>query len=507
MEGENEMELSREWKYKKKGRKMRFLKVIKSLVVFSLFVLLCTGNMQYVYAQSQSTEKVDLTISSVKDFNTFITRMKNGDDFTGKIVKVTADIDFSGAEFTQIPSFGGTFDGSGHTFSGISGISGLIDTINSTGTVKNLSIKESTFTNKYGNDLIGTIAIRNDGTIENCISNASNTITGNVDTGGIVFSNSGTIINCANYSDIIIKKSTNYVNSGNHGNIGGIALANSGKIINCYNQGNLINNDNLITAGITYNNNGQVINCYNTGTALYGISYNGTNSSCVFLGSASDTAMPGTYSDNNALSMTQSDMSADSFVAKLNKGAANSEGALTWEKGALYPQLVPTYEVTFEKNYINGTVGSNYSYTTKGTIVTLTSKPADKYYTKSLTINTEDGIAIDVTAKGSKFIFTMPGDNVVVSASFSTVATPNSVTYTKSSKTISWGTVTDASGYEVYRSTSKTVNFKLLTSESALNYADVSAASSKTYYYKVRAYVLVDGVKVYSSLSSVVSSK
>jgi hypothetical protein len=289
---------------------------------------------------------------------------------------------------------------------------------------------------------------------------------------------------------------------------GGIAYENTSKIINCYNQGNVFEAWKR-SAGVVNDNRGQILNCYNAGTTSYGISLNtsGTISSCYFLDTASDTAMLGTYTDNNALSITQSVISADSFVATLNKGASNTDGALTWESGALFPQLAQSYEVTFEKNYNHGVVSSNYSYTSKGTKVTLTSKPSSKYYTKSLTVSTKDGMSIDVNAKANKFTFIMPSNDVVVSATFSTVSVPKSVKYTKSSKTISWGKVTDATGYELYRSTSKTANYKLLKSVTALKYTDSKATSSTKYYYKVRAYILVGGNKVYGSLSSVVSSK
>lgn len=496
---ESGMKSSRKWKYEREEKKIRFIEGFKSIVVFCLCFLLFIGNVSMVNAQSQSTEKVDFTISSVKDFNTFISRINNGDDYTGKIVKVTADIDFSGAEFTEMRDFGGVFDGSGHTFSGITNRYGIFSNIKTTGTVKNLTVMDSTF---GGNNRAGTIAYSNYGTIENCSSHATVNVS-QYSGGGIACYNYGTIINCTNYGNITNTFNNNYSTDCN---IGGIAYLNTSKIINCYNQGNLTSTTTKVTAGIAYDNRGQVLNCYNTGIAGYGISSGGTISSCYFLDIASDTAQFGTYTDNNALSMTQSEMSSESFVTKLNKGA-NSEGALKWESGALYPQLAQAHEVTFEKNFSGGIVGSNYSYTTEGTKVTLTAKPSNKYYTKSLAVSTKDGMSVDVTAKGNKFTFTMPGDNIVVSATFSTVAIPKNLKYTKSSKTIAWNIVADATGYEVYRSTSKTANFKLLKSVTALKYADSSASNTSTYYYKVRAYVQVDGVKVYGSLSSVISSK
>lgn len=38
----------------------------------------------------------------------------------GRIVRLEADIDLSGTDFTPIPTFGGTFEGQGHTISGLS---------------------------------------------------------------------------------------------------------------------------------------------------------------------------------------------------------------------------------------------------------------------------------------------------------------------------------------------------------------------------------------------------
>ena len=37
----------------------------------------------------------------------------------GRIVRLQADIDLSGTDFTPIPTFGGTFEGQGHTISGL----------------------------------------------------------------------------------------------------------------------------------------------------------------------------------------------------------------------------------------------------------------------------------------------------------------------------------------------------------------------------------------------------
>jgi len=75
---------------------------------------------------------------------------------------------------------------------------------------------------------------------------------------------------------------------------------------------------------------------------------------------------------------------------------------------------------------------------------------------------------------------------------------------------ISWAKSSDASGYEIYRATSSVGTYSkvgTVTSGSTVSFTNSGIATGKTYYYKVRAYRNVDGKKVYSSYSSVVSGK
>ena len=69
--------------------------------------------------------------------------------------------------------------------------------------------------------------------------------------------------------------------------------------------------------------------------------------------------------------------------------------------------------------------------------------------------------------------------------------------------------VNGAEGYEIYRSTSKKKNYKLVTTldSETLTYNDTGLSENKTYYYKVRAYRTVDDTKVYSSYSSILTAR
>lgn len=468
---------------------------LRQFAVICICLVLYLTNVGMISAQSRSDEKVDYTIASVKDFNNFITKLSNGDDFAGKYVKVVADIDFTGTTFKTIKNFQGTFDGSGHSFSGISGVSSIFDSIRVGATVKNLTVKNSTFASSNTTRIIGVITFVNTGVLDNCVSDATNTIETNAFAGGIVAINAGLIINCANYATITGEK-------GEY--IAGIAYSNSGEIINSYNQGNMVPKNFWYSSGIVNFNTGNIVKCYNTGLSGYGIGSDGFIYACYFLDTASEITRTGIY---NTKVMTQSEMSSQTLINLLNDGIEYIDGALLWEQGTLYPQHVPTYEIIFSNNFSNGVVESDYSYAVEGTKVTLTAKPSNKYFTEPLTVNTKEGISVPVNAKGNKFTFTMPSDNIVVNASFTRIDTPKNVKYTKSSKTISWDKTNNATGYEIYRSTSKTANYKFIKSVTDLKYKDSSASTTTTYYYKVKAYLLVDGEKTYSSLSSAVSSR
>ena len=67
--------------------------------------------------------------------------------------------------------------------------------------------------------------------------------------------------------------------------------------------------------------------------------------------------------------------------------------------------------------------------------------------------------------------------------------------------------VTGATGYDIYRSTSKTGNYKKIkTMTSNLSFND-NTLSNKTYYYKVRSYRLVNNKNIYSNFSSIKTIK
>lgn len=150
----------------------------------------------------------------------------------GKTVYLEADIDLTGADFTPIPTFGGTFEGQGHTISGLSltgsgNVRGLFRYIQPTGAVRDLHVSGTISPSDRKNTLGGLVG-ENQGTITNC--SFSGAVSGADSIGGIAGINEaqGQLINCA-FSGFV---------TGEH-YVGGIAGQNYGSIIQCENNGSI----------------------------------------------------------------------------------------------------------------------------------------------------------------------------------------------------------------------------------------------------------------------------
>lgn len=71
---------------------------------------------------------------------------------------------------------------------------------------------------------------------------------------------------------------------------------------------------------------------------------------------------------------------------------------------------------------------------------------------------------------------------------------------------VSWGKVSGAKGYQLYRAASKNGTYAKIKTTTATNYTNGSLSAGKTYYYKARAYRRVGNTTRYSSYSPVVSA-
>lgn len=90
-----------------------------------------------------------------------------------------------------------------------------------------------------------------------------------------------------------------------------------------------------------------------------------------------------------------------------------------------------------------------------------------------------------------------------------TVGKPSGVTaetVSAAKVNVSWNAVSGATGYQVWRGTSATGSFTALGSVTETSRASVGLTANTTYYYKVRAYIMVNGTKYYGAYSTVVSA-
>ena len=112
----------------------------------------------------------------------------------GKKVVLDNDLVLESADTLPIPTFGGTFDGGGHTISGLAiddsiSPAGLFGVVQKSGVVKNLHI-EGTVAPSGDSQNLGGIAGENHGTIESCTFNGS--VSGKRNIGGIAGQNAAT---------------------------------------------------------------------------------------------------------------------------------------------------------------------------------------------------------------------------------------------------------------------------------------------------------------------------
>lgn len=203
------------------------------------------------------------------------------------------------------------------------------------------------------------------------------------------------------------------------------------------------------------------------------------------------------YVSNKYLKIDSSNQQSPTLSKPTVKVSSNSYNSnkLSWNKvtGASgYEVLRSTSKNGTYKSVKTITSGSTVSYTDKSLATGTT------YYYKVRAYRTVD----------KKKVYSSYSS--VVSAK-PVLKTP-SVKLTLGSKkaTIKWEKISGASGYEVYRATSKSGKYskiKTITKNSTVSYVNSSLTKNKTYYYKVRAYRTVNGKKIYSSYSVAKSVK
>ena len=183
-------------------------------------------------------------------------------------ITLTADIDLTGKDWTPIGtdydnSYKGTFDGGGHTITGLTFTTndqfvGLFGYLNRAGMVKNVVMEGIQITSNHMFGCTGGVVGYSWGTIENC--SVSGSVSGTDCVGGVVGSQkAGSIIGCSSSATV---KGKHYV--------GGVAGEKWGTMTACYATGNvtleIASQKNLYGGGVVGLNGGsRVLACYATG--------------------------------------------------------------------------------------------------------------------------------------------------------------------------------------------------------------------------------------------------
>lgn len=164
---------------------------------------------------------------------------------------------------------------------------------------------------------------------------------------------------------------------------------------------------------------------------------------------------------------------------------------------------------TFSKNKISGAYNNSFSFRegTKGSV--LSSNTAQNALEHAVYVEKGSTASINSTNKlSSKKTAILVDTKTLVAPG---KAKPSKLKLNKSKKpVISWEKVKNASGYELYRSTSKSGKYTLVNdfkSGKAASFTDKNTKKGKTYYYKLVAYKSINGTRAYAKNSSVKSIK
>ncbi|MCL2488747.1 MAG: CotH kinase family protein, partial [Oscillospiraceae bacterium] len=126
------------------------------------------------------------------------------------------------------------------------------------------------------------------------------------------------------------------------------------------------------------------------------------------------------------------------------------------------------------------------------------------------TINSSGKVTAKAPGKATITVTTKDGNKTATCAVTVKPQKPASVktkVMSAASVKITWGAVSGANGYEVRRATSKSGTYKAVKTVTGTSFTNTGLTAGKTYYYKIRAYKTVNGQKIYSAYSSIVSAK
>ena len=244
-------------------------------------------------------------------------------------INITLDknIDLTGKDWTPIGtsfdnSYTGTFDGGGHTITGLTITTkdqfvGLFGYLNRAGTVKNVVMEGIQITSNHMFGNTGGVAGFSWGTIENC--SVSGSVSGTKCVGGVVGAQkAGSITGCS--SSATVKGTVD---------VGGVAGEKWGSMTACYATGNVtleIDSPKNLSGGglVGFNGGSSVLACYATGNVTSTGSSTGNVHIGGFLGNNYTTVTAGYWKNNHEQGIGYN---------RESTGATKVDGSVvTWQK-------------------------------------------------------------------------------------------------------------------------------------------------------------------------------
>ena len=310
-----------------------------------------------------------MEIYNLSDLQNFASQVNDGNTALNAILMDNIDLGTI-PNWTPIKNYNGTFDGNGYsitnmkiTMSNTRGENkGFFGSVLENGTIKNLRIASGSISGSANRAIIGGIAARNNGTIQNC-SNAANidvsaTLIGNY-IGGIAGSGGGIIDSCYNEGDISCPNETGQDVCGIATNYTGHGMT----VTNCYNTGKITGGYRIDGIGGTYTSN-----CFNWGELVCVADLNSPSAPKKY------TISP--VSKNSGEKQFYRNTTAASGNNPVNAQARNDaqfqSGSVAWElnnnstSGAWYQTLgvdpYPVLDPTHARVYQSGSQYVNHTY-------------------------------------------------------------------------------------------------------------------------------------------------
>ena len=203
------------------------MKLLRRALSLLLALWLFTG--PGLTGASAAFSEGEIEISSAEEFREFAKHCSLDVWSQGKTVRLTADIDLGGQDFSPIPTFGGTFLGGGHRISGLSLTAGgsnmgLFRFVQRGAVIQDLHVSGSVVPDGGKSTNVGGVAGSNEGAIRACsfsgvvsgesavggiagrngpdgeiaLCSAAGSVTGTTGTGGIAGRSYGLLLECEN---------------------------------------------------------------------------------------------------------------------------------------------------------------------------------------------------------------------------------------------------------------------------------------------------------------------